>query len=429
MAKNIVIAEGATAKSFTAKKIQTKAQDNGTVNWIPEDEAVDYVRLVDKEFTANGTYDPDDYNADGFGEVKVNIPADVKEKAITANGEFYAADDGVLGYSKVVVSVPGGGGGGPFTVRFFDDDRQTILKTDANVPYGGSASCTELDGTIINGQYFKGWNPSPTNVKENMNCYPLRGEIIIDANEILDSWETICADGGAHYPLGSYKALVLNNAGGTFERYNGSSASAVASTQFHMVKVGEGEDGSTSSWISTGLLNFVSGHFGSGYRNKWSETPNNTNPPGAGWRTSDMRAFLSQSFFEGVGEQYPILKDKIKTVTKYSYDFVTDNAGSQENTDMETVDRIWVPSEREWKTIIEANGQSMRFTPVHYGIDYSAVYVPSYSALFSVIWTRDMFSNETTSRRKNCARYMSNWSQAGTECANTWGGIPIGFCL
>ena len=219
MAKNIVIAEGGTAKSFTAKKIKTKLKGSGTCNWVPEDEAIDYVNIKDKTFTAKGTYKPSDFNCDAFGEITVDVPSNVKEKTLTKNGIFYAADDGCLGYSKVTVAVPEGGGGGPFTVRFFDDDRQTILKTEANVPYGGSASCTLLDGSVVGGQYFKGWNPLPSNVKGDMNCYPVRGDYVLDPNEIQDDWETICADGGAHYPLGSYKALIFTVPAWTYGDY------------------------------------------------------------------------------------------------------------------------------------------------------------------------------------------------------------------
>ena len=99
--------------------------------------------------------------------------------------------------------------GGPYTVRFYDENG-TLIQTDANVPQNGRASCTLLDGTFnSNLEYFKGWNPAPDIVVSDMECFPVYGDYIISHEEIHDSWETICADKGAHYPLGAYKSLVL----------------------------------------------------------------------------------------------------------------------------------------------------------------------------------------------------------------------------
>lgn len=144
----------------------------------------------------------------------------------------------------------------PFTVRFFADDRTTILKTDTTVPYAGNATCTDLDGTIVNGEYFKGWNPNPTNVKEDIDCYPIRGEYQISSGEIEDSWETICALKGAGYPLGSFKTLHFTVPAYTYDmvlpKKDGTSEQKTVNVSakeilMHMVKVAEGEDSSTSS--------------------------------------------------------------------------------------------------------------------------------------------------------------------------------------
>lgn len=438
MAKNIVIAEGGTAKSFTAKKIQTKAQDSGTVNWIPEDEAVDYIRLVDRKFTANGTYKPEDYNADGFGTVEVDMPANVKEKAITANGEFYAADDGVLGYSKVTVAVPGGGGGGPYTVRFFDDEGN-IIKTDATVPWGGSVSCTLLDGTVVNGQYFKGWNPSPTNVKENMNCYPVRGEYIIDGGEIADSWETICAVKGAGYPLGSYKALFFDVPAHTFTvtrtapnetEYTWSVNVPLQQVAMHMVKVAEGEDNTASSWISTGgILSGVN------VLTYLAQSETNTKMS-FDWNNSALREWFNNVF---LGHFPTCLQNTIKQVTKSHKGSTSYNAKNITLAEKTSLDKIWALSARELYNLFSSNNYTVitgsdNMSFINYvelnGIDYSLVYVPTYgshyvlrSALYYYWgWTfdpRGTYISRVGTGEKRIYKAEDNNNQS----------VPFGFCL
>lgn len=462
MAKNIVIAEGGTAKSFTAKKIKTKAQGSGTVNWVPEDEVLDYVDLKDKTFTTKGTYKPSDFNCDGFNEVTVDIPADVKEKTITKNGTFYAADDECLGYSKVTVAVPEGGGGGPYTVRFFGDDYETILKTDANVPYRGSASCTDLDGTVLNGLYFKGWNPSPTNVTGDMNCYPVRGDYVIDPNEIQDDWETICADCGAHYPLGAYKALVVNipkrpNAGylefntvnaGKFYSSNDVTNDAF-SIAMHMVKVAEGEDGSTSTWLSTGVLPIFpywdggrGGYSGEGDKEIRSANIHWPHPsPTDGtlspdilmdWMNSPIREYLNNYLITQLPE---ILGATIKAVNKVSKSlnvvpYSNPFPSNPVHVDKSSIDKIWIPSYKELYSFMETKtgASDFRAASESSGIDYTAVYMPTYPAGSRL--TRSLYA-QNYFRMGHVNLYQSNMNElsmyGGYKGVSS--GSPIGFCL
>ena len=73
---------------------------------------------------------------------------------VNADGTYVAAEDprGIDAYDIVVVSKDVGQ---PHTVVFYGPDGN-IIKTQANVPYHGYASCTQLDGTTYLGQYFKG---------------------------------------------------------------------------------------------------------------------------------------------------------------------------------------------------------------------------------------------------------------------------------
>lgn len=75
MAKNITIREGDTSKQFTAKKLKMNLVGGGTTNFVPEDEAIDYVDIKNHKFTENGEYDPSDFNADAFGEIVIAVPS------------------------------------------------------------------------------------------------------------------------------------------------------------------------------------------------------------------------------------------------------------------------------------------------------------------------------------------------------------------
>lgn len=55
-----------------------------------------------------------------------------------------------------------------YTVRFWNET--TLLQT-VTVPYGGSASYTGDEPTKDGDYAFNGWNPSPTNVTADMDCY------------------------------------------------------------------------------------------------------------------------------------------------------------------------------------------------------------------------------------------------------------------
>lgn len=68
--------------------------------------------LVAKTITANGEYDPEDDNADGYSGVTVTVPSsqpNLQSKTVTQNGTV-TPDAGYDGLSSVVVNVQGGGG-------------------------------------------------------------------------------------------------------------------------------------------------------------------------------------------------------------------------------------------------------------------------------------------------------------------------------
>jgi hypothetical protein len=380
----------------------------------------------------------------GWKKINAQLEPKLMSKTITANGFYDAGDDDhVDGYSSLEVAVPGGGGGGPFTVRFFADDGQTILKTDANVPYGGSASCTLLDGTVVGGQYFKGWNPAPTNVKEDINCYPVRGDYIIDAGEIADSWETICADGGAHYPFGSYKGvqLIVPAATRVFTRANSdgtmfdySVTIPNATQQIKMIKVAEGEDGSNSTWLSEPFMLFngdyvrdLSKNFNDYVRNNsggsikmWSD-----------WANSALKELLNNEILALM--PYP-LPDRIREVTKVQKGLINYYQGSNpQNVERESLDKIWVPSIKElWSKVQNfgaANGLSSVSTyKESRGIDYVEPYTAGFPG-FST-WSADTITRTAGYNGgyvDGMFMAIRNTSIAGWYYTSHY--LQIGFCL
>ncbi len=433
MAKNITIAEGGSARNFTAKKLKTNLTGGGDCTWVPEDEVLDYVELKDKEFTANGEYEPSDFNADGFGKITINVASGVKEKVITQNGTFYARDDNVMGYDKVTVNVPTGGGGGPFTVIFFNDEGQEIQK-DTNVPYDGSSSCILLDGTVVNGQYFKGWNPSPTKVRSNMNCYPVRGEYIIDPTEIMDSWETICAAKGAGYPLGSYKALSLYGIeipGTTIiDAYTGNEIvvpSRTCAFAQHMIKVAEGEDNSTSTWLSSAGFIVTDGNNNiDGFNHPWNVRYTDN------WGNSRLKQWFDKAVITIFPE---CIRNSIVEVDKVSQVYNGDYM------DLTTPSRLWIPSAKEMEDLFNLTiGTSDVYGPAtrrieSLGVNYNTVYVPSlgnnngYATRTVCCATTSYTANSVGMFNKTNDNYYWNGTTCPLFMTNPYYSYQIGFCL
>lgn len=289
-------------------------------------------------------------------------------KEISEDGTYYPTDDGVDAYNLVIVSKDVGI---PHTVIFYGRDGSTILKTQANVPYHGNASCTLLDGDIYNGLYFKGWNPSPINVTRDLECYPQYGDYTIESTDIQDDWETICSNCGAPYPLGAKKTLSLNGLvipSATFKAqwygdYRDITYPAKSCTfAQRMVKVAEGEDGTTSTWLSEYCFTVVNGDGGDPWRD-WTWYGNNR----AHWSNSGIRGWLNNAVIQILPQ---CLQDTIKQVNKISRIY------NGTYMDQETLDKIWIPSTRELYTsydLIENGKPSINAIETQ-GINYELGY-------------------------------------------------------
>lgn len=340
--------------------------------------------------------------------------------------------------------------GGPFTVRFYDETG-ALIQTDANVPQGGKASCTLLDGTFNSENlYFKGWNPAPDRVVQNMDCYPVYGDYIISHEEIHDSWETICQDAGAHYPLGAYKSLVIPNpsarSGLGYNFWVSPNERQYVEDRpcdgfaMDMVKVAEAEDGSTSTWLSTGVMKF-NAYTNSVYQNVNSaiwiwKLAWNVKCGLVDWGNSYARKYLNDLFILDL----PLsLRTHIKTVTKTykGYSRAGQSSGTGNSIVHKTsLDKIWIPSTKELYTALDVYQQNIDLDSAveEFGIDYSLVYQPSYIVNDSInVNTRTSMINGGDGNEPSNVVFRSKDPATidRTDPYNVQGVLyaPFGFCL
>lgn len=361
---------------------------------IPDEVDVKVLTTVTAE--ENGTYEPEEGKA--FGTVLVSVPQQtLTTRVITKNGTYYAEQDGADGYEYVQVAVTGSADS--YTVRFMSADGQNVLYTARNIPYGGYAVFGgEYPTSSEPDEYFTGWNPTPENITQDTDCYPVFGDIPTGFDyEIPDTWEQIVANHGSGYPIGAYKFLSFDQdkileyqlTKPTYT-YNSTNRNyrAIVATQIKgiyplkMRKIATGEGGSGSTWVAENPI------IGSQYRYQtgYSSVQNPTEPDGiidgtwsssyrmplalnlffyykngknydvwpttsfAGvndgtilWGVSDAREFLNDDFKSILPE---VLQNGIMSVPKNSSGIrISDGTILSENV---TRDKIWIPGVKEF---------------------------------------------------------------------------------
>lgn len=346
-----------------------------TVN-VPAGGASNYT-FEELEVTENGEYEPEEDNT-MYKKVTVNVPQLANDLApdgyeITQNGEYDPLLDGYDGYGKIIVNVNEATGEGPFTVEFYDKDISdptgTVMQTQT-VNKNGSASFDSRNGypTSPIGQVFMGWNPEPVNVTRDLKCYPRFGDQTVAVGEIPDTWEVICAKGGSGYPIGSFKSLAY---GATFDGSElipyfpnagiDEDAKYVYNTITLMVKVADGEDGSTSSWLGVANTNSLTKSSGSGPSSIVLWTPQYWDNDWYSMGNQYLRGFYNGAYFNHMSD---IFKQHIKAVTKYTV-----------KTDIvyPTSDKIWIPSTKEifLDGVTYGEPQGERYMYYDYGMLYN----------------------------------------------------------
>lgn len=137
---------------------------------------------------------------------------------------FYSTKENAAGgltYAfKAKESEGGGAMEGFHMVRFFNDDRTTLLytvfvPTGANAMYAGETPVSTIDGAYV----FGGFEPSPANVTADMDCYAVYGHF--DSLEEA-TWEQIAqvsTDGTAqnYFAVGDTKMIHIEGTVGAHE--------------------------------------------------------------------------------------------------------------------------------------------------------------------------------------------------------------------
>lgn len=151
-----------------------------------------------------------------------------------------------------------------YTVKFYNGT--TLLQTVNNVPYGSSATYTgstptnNSTGNTADFEFY-GWNPAPTNIQGDTNCYAQ----FYDLREITDDWATIAnnvANGTAttKYGIGAFKTLELGAVYLPYKLYDG--CAVVCNEEIHIMG---GTDGTSiantnhykwngTEWVSVSTL-------------------------------------------------------------------------------------------------------------------------------------------------------------------------------
>lgn len=440
---------------------------------VPDGGAKDY-NFIDIEIVENGEYPKAEDKAKNtyYDKVTVAVPQFandlMEERKITKNGEYEALLDGYDGYAKVIVDVSGIDTD-TFTCTFVDENG-TPLRTVPNIPSGGWCSDNGLRPASATGKPFQGWNPAPNDIRYNIICKPTYYEPQRVAGEIQDDWATIVANKGKPYAIGAYKTLPLIINGNETMHW---------SPDYHfdewlpeerkqdlllglqmpiMMKVANGEDVSTSTWLSVWMG--VGPQMGP-FIQRMKEEPwfrwiaSWDWPDGViygettkrfGWSTCSLRYYLNGPFLNTIPDY---IRQGIVPVTKST----TGNWGGTDNhmqmdKYVKTRDMIWIPSAKELYDGSNADeyalqsmtGEGMSYT------DYLAlaktvgenIFGNGYRAVLRE--TAGLRNGDATDSHPNYTlggfgNLLAMWANGGIYMAgNTWiddheNYVQIGFCL
>lgn len=296
-----------------------------------------------------------------------------------------------------------------YTVSFYNGE--TLLET-VDVASGDSAEYTgetpTYQGEHPENYVFIGWEPAPTEVHSDMDCYAQFKDItVVDDSEITDDWDTILAniENGtylAKYSVGNYKPLDLGSEGIVNMQIVG----------FNVDPLADGTGNAPTTWISKGVL-------ATDHRMNVSRTPSNTpydNGTGSigGWKMTEMRTYLK----DNIKPLIPF-NSSIKEVTKYTLGFGT-NGNVLPASDRISTDDVWIPS------LMEITGDASFEPNAPY---YSAIYPDNdsrkkYKSGSSVMWW--LRSGAMSGMRFNDIGTVG--TMASTN-ANQSLAIALGFCL
>lgn len=148
MSKNISIRDGSQSRYFTASKLRTNLQGGGTCDWVPLDEAGNYVELEELHVTENGTYYPSEKV--GISAVYVDVPQ--QGSSVVPSGvsvRATAAENLTAGDCVYIISGGSGGTAGTTPSVFTGNSYMKVATDGTYVYYVESGNATEIKRIAI----------------------------------------------------------------------------------------------------------------------------------------------------------------------------------------------------------------------------------------------------------------------------------------
>lgn len=248
----------------------------------------------------------------------------LSEKSITENDTYLASDDSVDGWSSlsVHVSPPEFSEGTTFTVTFMTSGENPEELGTSTVSAYGTA---RFNGTIPDppsaNMVFAGWEPVPNRVIEDITVYAkYKRKPEVQSGEIEDDWPTILESKGtsAGCEIGKWKTYDMGTVNGH------------AYGQLIFQKVAEGEDGSSSTWVSRTVCNCL------------GSVNNQCNWPLSRIRTNLNGYFLEDLAMTDYGSEFlrNVLPVRKRTMCFWGQDLPSLECSIES----ETIDMFWIPS-------------------------------------------------------------------------------------
>lgn len=340
----------------------------------------------------NGYFDVNEVSAAKFDYSEVQNPTgNPKQKGyyIRINGKYYPTEDtevdpnktyyvkdGTKEYetaSSFIINVQRQGAA-PFTCEFLDEDDH-VIESHGDIPYGGFCQYEGEIPVSKSGLAFQGWNPPPNNIQSNRKCHPKFYTPRQTQEEWGQSWAEIVVDHGESMPIGAWKVLPLKDDKVTINGFD------ISIPEIKMVKVFNGEDVSTSSFLSEGLVYFGN-YCASNYSNiatMWSGNADFSADGEYNYVDSSQHKYYTVKDF--LIELFKLLPDYIRQfvvpVTKYSTTMLCPGANNYSRiTAMQQY--MWIPSARELgATEILARGYA--FNQVNMVADRGVIYSDVYT--------------------------------------------------
>ena len=318
----------------------------------------------------NGFYDINEMSASKFAFSEVQNPTgNPKQKGYfekikskyyptqdteVVEGKTYYVEDKTKEYetaSSFIINVQRSGAA-PFTCDFYDE-AGNVIEHHEGIPYGGWC---QFEGTIpasSSGLGFQGWNPAPNNIQTNIRCYPKYYTPRQSDEEWPESWAEIVVNHGENMPIGAWKSLPLKDDKVVIF------GETISVPSIRMMKVYNGEDVSTSTFLSKDLVNFGDrvSHSWDSIPEYWTGYADFSADAVYDHTSSDYKYHTVNDYLNALFEIIPdYIRQFIVPVTKYSTTMLCPSgSGYSRMTAMQM--NLWIPSAREMgATHINAGG-------------------------------------------------------------------------